>query len=167
MKRKINVLLLVTLLSLMLFGCNGNEELVEEKLDDIGQIEEVDENVLSERLGFDRKDELEKAIKDRVEEGEYRKVSIDKIAINDDLGNEEEGYYIALVYLIFGVQNREKTANEMMRMYSDDLVATLANQGIKDISEAVVFWKDEYNNRDLKYAYEYKDAGFYLTDSME
>ena len=32
---------------------------------------------------------------------------------------------IALVHLTFGVKNREETANEMMRMYSDDLVATL------------------------------------------
>ena len=55
----------------------------------------------------------------------------------------------------------------MMRMYSDDLVATLANQGIDDISQVAIFWKDEYNDRDLKYAYEYRDGGFYITDIVE
>lgn len=28
------------------------------------------------------------------------------------------------------------------------------------MSEAVVFWKNEYNNRSLKYAYEFKDGNF-------
>ncbi len=58
------------------------------------------------------------------------------------------------------------TANQMMKMYSDDLVTTLAKKGIKDISEAAVFWKDSYNNRNLKYAYEYRNGGFYVTDVM-
>ena len=51
-----------------------------------------------------------------------------------------------------------------MKMYSDDLVATLAKKGITDISEAAIFWEDEYNNRNVKYAYEYKDGEFYIED---
>jgi len=52
----------------------------------------------------------------------------------------------------------------MMRMYSDDMVATLANQGVNDVSEAVVFWEDDYNNRTVKYAYEFMNGAFYVAD---
>lgn len=113
-----------------------------------------------------RKRAIESAIKGRVNEGDYRGVSVDKITINEDMGKNEKGYYIVLVNLNFEVPNREKTANEMMRMYSDDLVASLAKKGIADVSEAAVFWKDKYNNRNLKYAYEYRNGGFYITDIM-
>lgn len=155
----------VWLLVLVLIGgimsMGGDSKEIADDPKDSNAIEEVS------HVELDRNSELEKAIRDRVEEGDYRKVSVDRITINDNLGHDEEGYYIALVHLVFGVQNREKTANEMMRMYSDDLAATLANQGINDISEIAVFWEDEYNNRNLKYAYEYKDGEFYITDIME
>jgi hypothetical protein len=58
------------------------------------------------------------------------------------------------------------TANQMMKMYSDDLVATIAKKGIQDISEAALFWEENYNNRNLKYVYEYRNGGFYVTDVM-
>ena len=120
---------------------------------------------LGKKLEFERKSYIEKSIKDRVQD-EYHSVSIEKITINDDMGKDEEGYYIALIKLVFEAKNRRKTANEMMRMYSDDLVATLASKGIDDISRAVVFWKDGYNNRQLKYSYNFKDGKFYITDIM-
>lgn len=41
MKKKINILLLVALLSLTLFGCDGNEKPIEESID-TSQVEEVD-----------------------------------------------------------------------------------------------------------------------------
>ena len=63
-------------------------------------------------------------------------------------------------------KNTHETANEMMKMYSDDLVATIAKKGIQDISEVAVFWEDNYNNRNLKHAYEYRNGGFYVTDVM-
>lgn len=128
--------------------------------------EELEQETAVENKEIDRKSEIEKAIKDRINEGYYHSVSIEEITINDDMGKDEEGYYIALIKLYFEIKNRRKTANEMMRMYSDDLVATLANKGIEDISEVVVFWKDEYNDRSLKYVYEYKDGGFYIADIM-
>jgi len=153
-------LLALVLLGGILSALDGDNEGITNTPED--SIEMVDADTK-----LDRKGELEKAIRKRIEEGGYNKVTIDKITINEDLGNEEEGYYIALVHLTFGVKNREETANEMMRMYSDDLVATLANQGIDDISQVAIFWKDEYNDRDLKYAYEYRDGGFYITDIVE
>ncbi len=51
-----------------------------------------------------------------------------------------------------------------MKMYSNDLMASLAKKGITDISEAAIFWEDKYNNRNVKYSYEYKDGNFYITD---
>jgi hypothetical protein len=114
-----------------------------------------------------RRDRIKEIIEDRIQEGEYLNTTLDKVTINDDLGNEEEGYYIALVYLEFDIMNSEKTGNEVMKMYSDDLVSTIANKGVEDISEFVVFWEDEHNDRSLKYAYEYKDGGFYIADVVE
>jgi hypothetical protein len=40
----------------------------------------------------------------------------------------------------------------------------LANQGFEDITEAAIFWQDDYNNRSVKYAYEYRDGGFFISD---
>ncbi|WP_313758567.1 hypothetical protein [Tissierella sp.] len=114
-----------------------------------------------------RKKDIEKAIKNRVEDGDYKNAKLDKITINEDLGSEEDGLYIALVYFTFDIRNKKETGNELMRMYSDDLVATLADKGIEDISEAAIFWVDDYNNRNLKYAYGYKDGGFYIMDIAE
>lgn len=103
----------------------------------------------TETVTSDRKTEIEKYIRDRIGEGDYDKVEIETITINNNLSIEEQSYYIALIYLDFKAKNGTKTANEMMKMYSDDLVATLADEGIKDISEVSIFLKDEYNNRDL------------------
>lgn len=129
------------------------------------EVKEVKREPIVKEL--DRKDEIKKAIKVRLDEGKYSNVKLKDITINDNLGIDEPGYYIALVYLNFNVKNRVKTGNDVMALYSDDLVATLANKGIKDVSEVAVFWRDEYNNRDLKYAYEFKGEGFYLTDKVE
>lgn len=122
------------------------------------------ENEIVEKEVPDRKKEIEKVVKSRIDEGDYTSTKLDKITINNNLGDEEEETYITLVYMEFDIKNRRNTANEMMRMYSDDLAATLAKKGIDDVAEIAVFWEDEYNERDLKYAYEYKDGGFFIMD---
>ena len=113
-----------------------------------------------------RKSEIEKEIRNRINEGDYSGAKLDRITINENLGTEEPDDYIALVYFTFERKNTHETANEMMKMYSDNLVATIAKKGIQDISEAAVFWEDNYNNRNLKHAYEYRNGGFYVTDVM-
>ncbi|MEY8304162.1 hypothetical protein [Anaerosalibacter bizertensis] len=142
------------------------ERLQQEKEEYGERLAEINKSNNDEPLEVDRKSELETTVKNIIKNGDYNKVAIEDITINDDMGRDEEGYYIALIRLKFGPKNRINTANEMMRMYSDDIVATLANKGIEDISEAVVFWEDEYNNRSLKYAYEFKDGKFYVMDIM-
>ncbi|NBI08282.1 hypothetical protein [Senegalia massiliensis] len=107
---------------------------------------------------------IKTAIKDRIDEGDYTNVTIDSITINENLGTEEDRDYIALVNLDFNVKNTRNTGNKVMRMYSDDLAATLANKGIKNLAEIAIFLKDEYNDRSVKYAYEYKNNGFYIMD---
>lgn len=151
------------------------EKDVEDDLDiketetDLGEIKEeepkekTEEEIEKERVAG-RKRELKRDIESRINEGEYTSAKLDKITINNNLGDEEGETYIALVYLKFDIKNRRKTANEMMKMYSDDLAATLANKGIKDIAEIAIFWEDEYNDRNVKYAYEYEDGQFFVTD---
>jgi len=113
-----------------------------------------------------RKSEIERAIKNRINEGDYSGATLDRITINENLGTEDPDDYIALVYFTFERPNTRITASKMTKLYSDDIVATLANKGIRDISEAIIFWEDNYNNRNLKYAYEDKNGGFYVTDVM-
>ena len=85
-------LLALVLLGGILSALDGDNEGITNTPED--SIEMVDADTK-----LDRKGELEKAIRKRIEEGSYNKVTIDKITINEDLGNEEEGYYIALVHL--------------------------------------------------------------------
>lgn len=133
--------------------------------EDMKKNQEKDDNnteVLDVEL--DRKEEISDMIKSRISDGEYKNVKTDKITINENLGTDIEDDYIALVYLLFDIKNKKDTGNKLMRMYSDDLAATLANEGIEDVVEIAVFWEDEYNNRSVKYAYEYKDGAFYIMD---
>lgn len=108
---------------------------------------------------------IEDSIKARINEGEYTNTVLDSITINKNLGESApNNTYIALVYIDFNVKNTRNTGNPVMRMYSDDLVSTLVKKGHKNISEACVFWTDKYNNRNIKYAYEYKNGAFYISD---
>lgn len=113
---------------------------------------------------INRKSELEKAIRNRINDGDYTYTKLDRITINENLGTDIPDDYIVLVYFIFDIKNTRNTGNNLMRMYSDDLVATLANKGITDISEAAIFWEDQYNSRSVKYAYEFRNDGFFIMD---
>lgn len=87
-----------------------------------------------------------------------------KIEINDNVGTDAEGDYILLVRGSFDVKNSKETGNEVMRMYANDLMAHIAEKEVNDIVESAIFWRDDYNDRDLKYAYEYKNGAFHITD---
>ena len=66
--------------------------------------------------------EIEKNLTDRITE-QYTMTQIDRITINDDLGTEADGDYIALVYLTWDQKNTGKTSKKMLEMYSSDLAA--------------------------------------------
>ena len=99
---------------LLLAGCGGSEPQQSEP-------EPMPENLTEA-------EQIEWAIRARIDEGVYKNTKLDRITVNENLGTEEDGDYIALVYLIFDIKNTKETGNEVMRMYSDDLAATLADQ---------------------------------------
>ena len=120
-----------------------------------------------EKPQISRNDEIKRAIETQYYLAGYNSTSFDHASVNDNFGTDADGDYIALVYLTFDIKNGRETGNKVMKMYSDDLVARLAKEGITDIAEAAVFWEDEYNNRSTKYAYEYKNGAFYVSDIIE
>lgn len=112
-----------------------------------------------------RKGEIELTVLNRINDGDYTFAVLDEITINNNYGSDDpDNNFILLVYFIYDTKNTKSTGNDLMRMYSDDLVATIAEQGFDDINEAAIFWEDDYNNRSVKYAYEYKNNGFYISD---
>ena len=96
----------------------------------------------------------------------YEDTEIDSITINDDLGTDTPGDYIVLVRLIWNGKNSGTSAKETLKMYSDDLAASLY-EGSSDVQEIAVFWTaPNLNNGNGKCAYERKADGMYLTDEV-
>ena len=108
-------------------------------------------------------EQIEKILTERIEE--YHNAVIDRITINDDLGTEDENDYIALVYLTWNTKNSGKLSKEMLKMYSDDLAATLANEN-DTVQEIAIFWTVPYLNDTAKCSYERVPDGFVVMDEM-
>lgn len=95
---------------------------------------------------------------------QYRNTDVTGVTINEDLGTDAGGDYIILVYLTWNVKNSAKTTKEMLRMYSDDLAATIAGD-YPEVNEIAVFWKVPYlTTNNSKWAYERRGDNMYLTD---
>ena len=108
---------------------------------------------------------IKKAIKDHIEE-EYTFTEITSIAINEDLGIDLEGDYIASVYLTWRQQNSGKTSKDVLSLYSDDLAATIAEQ-CKNVQELTVYWTVPYlSYGNAKCAYERKNGKMYRMDMI-
>ena len=106
---------------------------------------------------------IEGVIRDRIV-AEYDNTDIDRITINEDMGTDETGDYIALVYLVWNVENSAKMTKEMLTLYSDDLAATVAKE-CENVQEIAVFWTIPYhNNANAKCSYERKGNGMYDMD---
>jgi len=108
-------------------------------------------------------EQIENILKGRIEEA-YDDTEIDHITINDDLGTDEENDYIALVYLIWNRKNSGKLSKEMLKMYSDDLAATLAEQN-DSVQEIAIFWTVPYLDDNAKCSYERVNGGFAVMDT--
>ena len=89
---------------------------------------------------------------------EYADTKIDHITVNND--------NIVLAYLVWNVKNSEETTKKMLRMYSDDLAATLVDD-YDDLKEIAVFWNVPYLSKDYKWHYTCTSSGAYMDDSME
>ena len=109
---------------------------------------------------------IEKTIKDRVSEN-YTQTTVDRISINDDLGTESnQNDWVVLVYLTWDVHNSGETSEKVLRMYSDDLAASLAKE-YENIQEIACFWEvPNLTSNTSKWAYERSGDGMYLTDNM-
>lgn len=105
---------------------------------------------------------IEKILTDRITE-QYTMTQIDRITINDDLGTEADGDYIALVYLTWDQKNTGKTSKKMLEMYSSDLAATLGEQN-SSVNEIAIFWTVPYLNDTAKCSYQRNGDGFVEMD---
>lgn len=105
---------------------------------------------------------IEKILTDRITE-QYTMTQIDRITINDDLGTEADGDYIALVYLTWSQKNTGKTSKKMLEMYSSDLAATLGEQN-SSVNEIAIFWAVPYLNDTAKCSYQRNGDGFVEMD---
>lgn len=142
----------------------GEEELDPEEVKE----PEVNEEPVKE-MSEETKIELDKAkigisIRERIDAGDYRGAKRTKVTVNEDISEGNKGKYIALVYMELDITNTVKNNNKTMRVYSDDLVATLANEGHESIGSVAVFWDDHYNDRDVKYSYTHEEEGFRVDD---
>lgn len=96
----------------------------------------------------------------------YTSTSVDSITINEDLGTDAEGDYIALVNLTWDVKNTAKTSEEMLELYSNDLAASLANDQ-PNVQEVAIFWKVPYQgDATSKWSFERKGDSMYLSDKV-
>lgn len=168
------VLVLIVLATVFSFFTKDDGDHVTEKepktnlvaTDDTTPIDSNDKETILSNPYEGNKAEIYNIVMQRIESGDYLNTTISEIKLNDNLGTDIEGDYILLVYGSFDIKNSKETGNKVLRMYADDLMATLAGEGIVEVVEGAVFWKDDYNNRTVKYAYEYKDGEFFITDVM-
>lgn len=157
MKKTVS-LLLALVMCLSLCACGTGSGLASTATSDTGSSETITEPVV-----LTEKEQIEKILTERIEE--YHNAVIDRITINDDLGTEDENDYIALVYLTWNTKNGGKLSKEMLKMYSDDLAATLANEN-DTVREIAIFWTVPYLNDTAKCSYERVPDGFVVMDEM-
>jgi len=142
------------------------EETVDEAAVEKGEEPEETEVEASEESDKIIRDmEIRDIITERAEEN-YDGFEIDNIRINENLGDEESDTYIVLVDLLWTRSNREDTANEMIKVTSQDVAANLHNKGADDVAEVAVFTHDEYNDNQHKHSFEWTEQGFAITDTM-
>lgn len=156
--RKRFLLLSALVLCLLLCAC-------ETKQDGTNASSEIELNTATEEtVALTEKEQIEKILSERIEE-EYYNTVIDGITINDDLGTEKEDDYIALVHLTWNTRNSGKLSKTVLKMYSDDLAATLAEEN-DSVQEIAIFWTVPYLNDTAKCSYERVPNGFRVMDEM-
>ena len=154
--RKRFLLLSALVLCLLLCACGT-------KQDGTNASSEIELSTTAEEtVALTEKEQIEKILSERIEE-EYYNTVIDGITINDDLGTEKEDDYIALVYLTWNTRNSGKLSKTVLKMYSDDLAATLAEEN-DSVQEIAIFWTVPYLKGSAKCSYERKNSEMYVAD---
>ncbi|MBR4554412.1 MAG: hypothetical protein IKO27_02340 [Ruminococcus sp.] len=110
------------------------------------------------------KGEIERIIRDRISSKFDDQTTISSITINEDAGTETTDDYIVLLNLKWDQKNSASTSKEVIKMYSEDLVATVGNNSSK-VQEIAIFWEVSYLNTTAKLSYERKNNGMYSTDT--
>ena len=80
----------------------------------------------------------------------YYGTTVDRVTINDDLGTDDLTDKICLVYFNWDQQNTEKTAREVLKVYSDEIFADM-NTKFPNAKEIALFWQSSYLNQTIKY----------------
>ena len=107
--------------------------------------------------------DIEKQIKKYL--SEYTGTTLDKLTLNDDYGTEEDGDYVALVYLTWDVKNTVKTSKEVLKLYSSDMAARIYTD-VPSIQELCIFWTVSYHDSTAKISFERKSQGMVYTDEI-
>lgn len=93
----------------------------------------------------------------------YKKTTLNRIALNQDLGTDTPDDYIAMVYLTWDVKNNGKNSHDMLKMHSTDM-SVRVQVDLPEIQELVIFWTVPYLNSDAKISYIRTDKGMTLSD---
>lgn len=168
MKKALKILLGITAVIIVISFLGGNSDDGNDKVgpvDDTVTAEDVESEEKLVNPYDGEKGELYDLIVGVINEGDYLNTTVNEVTLNDNMGNDEGGY-ILLVRGTFDIKNSRESGNDVLRMYSNDLMGTLAKEGVEDIIESAIFWRDDYNNRTVKYSYEYKDGQFEIYDVM-
>lgn len=109
---------------------------------------------------------IESIITDRISDKFDEYTQVEKITINEDLGTDKKGDYVALVYLTWTQENSTDTSKEVLKMYSSDLAATVGKE-TDSVQEIAIFWTVPYHgSATSKCAYERKNGNMYEMDTM-
>ena len=184
MKKKVILSMLIIASLSLTVGCSSNEnpedveptEEVEET--EVDQEDEIDQEKKEAQVEepseeLDRKDEIKEVVETKVDEAEfhdiadYQKIKTSGIDINDNLGVDEEGFYLAIINLVIDNKSDVGLPDEIYEEQSKALVDSIVSEEMKDITDISVFWKDKRNNRSMKYSYKLNEDGFSLDDKME
>lgn len=106
---------------------------------------------------------VEKKVQEYID-ANYAETVIDSISVNDDLGTDVEGDYVAIVRLTWNRSNSKKLSKEVLDLYSSDMAARMYND-LPEIQELAVFWTVPYLiDGSAKFSFERKSDGMYYTD---
>lgn len=97
----------------------------------------------------------------------YNNTTVDKITLNDNLGTDAEGDFVALIYLTWSVKNKADTTKKVIAMYSEDFAARIGTS-VPEVTDTAMFWTIPYFQESgsvAKYSYErHSSGGMYKTD---
>ena len=94
----------------------------------------------------------------------YDNTTINDISVNDDASNA--GKHIAIVRLKWDFKNSAQTAKDLLKNYSDDLAATVAEKH-SDVSEIAIMWETpQQGGSGSKLTYSCKDNRAVLSETV-